>query len=76
VDSKLTLKLDQLIIEQAENYAKVNNISLSKLVENYLRTLTLERKQSIEISELVESLTGVVKLPETSKMDYLVRKHK
>jgi hypothetical protein len=71
MDTKLTLKLDELIIEQAKNYAKSNNISLSKLIESYLQTLTSKKQRTIEISPLVESLTGIVKLPEIQKKDYV-----
>jgi hypothetical protein len=39
MDSKLTLKLDNSIIEQAKNYAKDKNTSLSKLIESYLGKL-------------------------------------
>ena len=33
MDTKLTLKLDNAVIEQAKNYAKDKNTSLSKLIE-------------------------------------------
>jgi predicted HicB family RNase H-like nuclease len=36
MDTKLTLKLDHAIIEQAKLYAKKKNTSLSKLIESYL----------------------------------------
>ena len=36
MDVKLTLKLDQDIIEQAKNYAKMKNTSLSQLIEGYV----------------------------------------
>jgi hypothetical protein len=36
MDTKLTLKLNGDIIEQAKTYAKKKNTSLSKLIESYL----------------------------------------
>jgi len=66
MDSKLTLKLNKNVIERAKLYAKENNISLSKMIESYLRAVTIKKKNNIEISPLVESLTGVIKL---EKMD-------
>ncbi len=60
MDAKLTLKLDQTIIDHAKSYAKENHVSLSKLIENYLSSLTTERKQKSKVSPLVESLTGVI----------------
>lgn len=71
MDSKLTLKLNQQIIDQAKKYAKENNTSLSKLIENYLQAVTSRKKKSSKISPLVESLTGVIKLENTDyKKDY------
>lgn len=40
MDSKLTLKLDQSVIEKAKIYAKAKKISVSKLIENYLQHIT------------------------------------
>ncbi|ELR70705.1 hypothetical protein C900_03478 [Fulvivirga imtechensis AK7] len=71
MDSKLTLKLNQQIIDQAKKYAKENNTSLSKLIENYLQAVTSRKKKRSKISPLVESLTGVIKAENTDyKKDY------
>ena len=79
MNSKLTLKLDNNVIEQAKNYAKANNISLSKLIENYLQAVTLRKKNKVRISPLVESLTGVIELNEPdykkSYTDFLSEKY-
>ncbi|GEO22126.1 hypothetical protein CQA01_26600 [Cyclobacterium qasimii] len=79
MDSKLTLKLDNGVIERAKMYAKEQNISLSKLIENYLDTLTKGNAGKAEVSPLVESLTGVVKLKEGAEnrkyIDYLSNKY-
>ncbi len=60
MDTKLTLKLNKSIIDKAKEYAKGKNISLSKMIENYLQALTNKQSKEIEISPLVESLIGVV----------------
>ncbi len=62
MDSKLTLKLNAGVIEKAKQYAKENNISLSRMIENYLKAITESRNTQNKISPLVKSLTGVVKL--------------
>ena len=49
MESKLTLKLNKDIIDLAKTYAKEHNISLSKLIENYLQTVTLRRNKKIKI---------------------------
>ncbi len=45
--AKLTLTLDKSLIEEAKEYAKSSNISLSTIVERYLSSL-LEEKQAQE----------------------------
>lgn len=71
MESKLTLKLDKNVINQAKTYAKDRNTSLSKLIENYLHTVTLKRKKKAEVTPLVESLTGVIDLKEKDyRKDY------
>lgn len=81
MDKKLTLSLDKSIIESAKNYAKSNNISLSKLIESYLTTLTKRKRNSMEITPLVESLSGVINLDEDFDVKdaytaYLIEKYK
>ena len=77
----MTLSLDKSVIESAKNYAKSNNISLSKLIESYLTTLTKRKRNSTEITPLVESLSGVINLDEDFDVkdaytDYLIEKYK
>tara|TARA_R110002050_G_scaffold114933_1_gene230852 strand:- start:104 stop:358 length:255 start_codon:yes stop_codon:yes gene_type:complete len=84
MDSKLTLKLDKTVIEQAKQYAKEQQISLSRLIENYLASLTQKdksNKKEIEITPLVKSLSGSIKVPDDfdydkAKYDYLMEKYK
>lgn len=59
MNAKLTLSLDKEVIEKAKAYAKEQGISLSKMLENYLKVVTskTERdKDEIEISPFVKSL--------------------
>ncbi len=70
MDTKLTLKLDNSIIELAKSYAKDNNISLSKLIESYLQAVTIKKKKKIDISPLVESLTGVIETKGNLREEY------
>ena len=72
MDSKLTLKLNRSVIEKAKQYAREHNISLSRLIENYLTAVTKNSENSDEISPLVKSLTGVVQLNDKDyKKDYI-----
>lgn len=81
MDKKLTLSLNKSIIESAKDYAKSNDISLSKLIESYLSTLVKPNKSSPEITPLVESLSGVISLDKDFDVkdayaDYLLEKYK
>ena len=60
MDTKLTLNLDINVICEAKTYAKSHKVSLSKLIENYLNSLTRESKKKSSVSPLVESLTGII----------------
>jgi hypothetical protein len=66
----VTLDLEKAIIEQAEKYAHKSGISLPKLVENYLISISSKgkTKQKSTINPIVESLTGVI--PSTDRDNY------
>lgn len=70
MDTKLTLKLDQEIIEKAKKYASEKKLSLSRIIENYLNSLTSDKKidNEIEISPFIKSLRTGVKIP--ADLDY------
>lgn len=81
MDKKLTLSLNGNIIETAKHYAKSNNISLSKLIESYLGTLTKREKKENEITPLVKSLSGVISIDDDLDIkdeyaQYLMEKYK
>lgn len=81
MDKKLTLSLNQSIIENAKIYAKSNNTSLSKLIESYLSTLTRKSKIKPKITPLVKSLSGVIETPsdfneKEAYSEYLMEKYK
>ncbi len=65
MSSKLTLSINQMVIEEAKRYAKSNGKSLSSLVEEYLKSLTLKEEKSKKEATLkiVKELKGSVKLP-------------
>lgn len=64
MNTKLTLTIEQKIIERAKEYAKDENRSLSDIIENYLKLLTdkkLDKRD--DLSPVVESLRGSFKPP-------------
>ncbi len=72
MDTKLTLKLSENVIARAKRYAAGKKVSLSRLVENYLDSLTREQEDEFEISPFVKSIaTGKsVPLNAENKKDY------
>jgi hypothetical protein len=70
MNTKLTLNLDKEIIQEAKTYAKSHGVSLSKLIENYLNSLTRASKKESTVSPLVESLTGIIPSDYDEKNDY------
>lgn len=64
MNTKLTLKLEQTIIENAKEYAKQHKLSLSKLIENYLHNITKENSKEEKITPLVKRLSGIINLPQ------------
>lgn len=82
MDKKLTLSLNQQVIEKAKNYAKEHRTSLSRMIEAYFESLTSQQKDipEIETTPLVESLSGVIQLPEDfdykeARKKYINEKH-
>jgi hypothetical protein len=72
MDTKLTLKLDKLVIDKAKEYAASHKRSLSRMIESYLKSLinqgAPDDKDEIQISPFVKSLSTGVNIP--SDYDY------
>ncbi len=85
MDTKLTLKLDKFVIEQAKEYASSHKRSLSRIIESYLKSLINRDKDTdepdIEISPFVKSMATGIKIPtdldyKSGIIDHLEEKHK
>ena len=85
MDTKLTLKLDKEVIENAKKYAASHKKSLSRMIESYLRALMdkepVETHDDIAISPFVKSMKTGVKIPADLDIkkeygDYLRKKYK
>ena len=85
MDTKLTLKLDKFVIEQAKIYAASHKRSLSRIIESYLKSLINRDKNKdetdIEISPFVKSMSIGIKIPadldyKSEILDHLEEKHK
>lgn len=82
MNTKLTLKLNQQIIENAKKYASNKKLSLSKIIESYLQSLTSEEiTDDFEISPFIKSIATGTKIPtdldyKNEYSDYLMEKYK
>jgi len=65
MNTKLTLTIEQAVIERAKSYAKEKGRSLSDIIENYLKVITKEEKIEEELSPLIKSLRGSFKTPKS-----------
>ncbi|MGB0167595.1 MAG: DUF6364 family protein [Luteibaculum sp.] len=68
-------------MERAKQYAKDNKISVSKLIEAYLNSLTSGKGDSKQITPLVQSLSGIVSIDKNydykrDYSDFLMSKYK
>ena len=80
MDTKLTLRLDKSVIQQAKEYARTHQTSISSLVEAYLALLTRSETSSQTISPTVRQLTGVIDLKKAdldqeNYRDHLAKKY-
>ncbi|NMM50894.1 DUF6364 family protein [Marinigracilibium pacificum] len=82
MDTKLTLKLNQKVIEKAKKYASNKKMSLSRLIEAYLQSLTTENETTeFEISPFVKSISTGKEIPSDLDLkkdysDHLMEKYK
>jgi hypothetical protein len=83
METKLTLRLNDQVIIKAKEYARNHKISLSKMIESYLDSLTRQKEvdDKTTITPLVDSLIGVMDLPagyddKKDYQDYIIEKYK
>jgi hypothetical protein len=79
MQTKLTLRLEDHLIEQAKSYAANAGKSVSQIVADYFKLLTSEKNKSVSPSTpITQSLRGLLresKLDEKDYKKYLEEKH-
>ena len=83
MNTKLTLRLDENIIKKIKEYSKETKTSISKLTENFYKSIVNEEKKvtqpEIMITPNVKKLIGIITFPEQNEKDiisdYLIEKH-
>ncbi|MCF8461814.1 MAG: DUF6364 family protein [Flavobacteriales bacterium] len=70
MNTKLTLTIEKEVIEIAKEYAKEKGQSLSEMVENYFKLVTVSkvRMQEKQLSPKVRKLRGIIKIDQN--IDY------
>ncbi len=66
MNKKLTLLLDETIINLAKNYAERRKETLSGIVERYFKYITTNKPatKKEKISREIESLIGIIRIPD------------
>ena len=72
MQTKLTLRLEEVLIQQAKSYAKEHGKSLSRVVADYFKVLTEKTKVTNEVknSPITHSLIGILDSNNIEKDDY------
>ena len=69
MQTKLTLRLEDTLIQQAKNYAKQHDKSLSQVVSDYFKILTQNGNKSTT-PPITRSLIGVLESIQVEEEDY------
>lgn len=81
--TKLTLNLDPDVIAKAKELAKQRNKSLSRIVQDYLHFITLDKPElnkAQDIPQDIKSISGIIKLdhdidPKKEYREHIVEKY-
>jgi hypothetical protein len=58
--TKLTLRLDDKLIKQAKETARSKGVSLSRIVEDYFRSLATRKEKEAPESPVLSEISGVL----------------
>ncbi len=63
MNTKLTLTIEKEVIQSIKKYAKEEGLSISRLVENYFKLITQDRRkvEAEKLSPRVQRLRGIIK---------------
>ncbi len=70
MQTKLTLRLDDRLIEQAKAYAQEKGRSLSQVVSDYFRILNADTIHAKRTPPITASLRGMLKDANVDEKDY------
>jgi len=74
---KLTLSVEDNVVQQAKEYAKLHGVSVSKMVQDYLSALTAPAKSPQADPPVLRALRGVLKGVDIGDYrDYVAERYK
>jgi hypothetical protein len=78
MNKKLTLYLDEVVINKTKDYAEHNKETLSGIVEKYFRYITSKTpvKTKARMPSEIENLIGIIKIPSDLDVKKEYRKHR
>ncbi|MBD2776712.1 DUF6364 family protein [Iningainema tapete] len=68
MQTKLTLRLDDSLVDKAKKWAKIHQISLSEAIATFFEQLP-DPDKPIELSPWTQSLSGIVKIEQNKEQD-------
>jgi len=66
--TKLTLRMEKDVIEKIKEVSKKKGISVSKLIEDFFKTLTTEEEE--KLTPTVKKLKGLLKKKKIEEKEY------
>lgn len=60
MSTKLTLRLDEKLINNAKKAARSRGVSLSKMVGDYFNTISSQQKKEIQESPVLSEISGIL----------------
>ena len=74
--AKLTLSIDESVINQAKRYAHRRGTSVSRIVEEYLSLVTETRRETVQ-TPVLRSIRGILKQGDVaSYRNHLIEKYR
>lgn len=76
MDTKLTLRIDDKLIRQAKEAARSKGVSLSRIVEDYFRSLAVRKEKEVPESPVLSEISGILSTGMgTKRLQAEYRKH-
>lgn len=68
--TKLTLRMDEAVIRKAKRLASARKVSLSRMVSDYFKSLSVQHNEEAIDSPILQELTGILS-PKTNNKKLL-----